>query len=500
MQVLRLHIVASALRVALLGLLSLVVVSCAIEDRDGPIEVGIIGEQASLFDEGVRLEAPAQYLRAATNEGLVALDPAGAIVPAIAERWHISPDGLYYTFRLRDGSWPDGAPLTADDVRIALRDALSRRKGTALSFDLAKLTEIKAMTGRVIELRLTSPMPEFLRLLAQPEMGLVKDGSGSGPMVMSVDDDLSLIRMSALPPDSRGLPARDDWEDSSRLLTVRALPAKSAVEAFADGKLDLLLNGQLADLPLADLGPLSRGTIQLDPVLGLFGLVILHQEGFLAQPENREALSMALDRTALIEPFSLGGWQSTTWIVPPSLFRRVSYPTSRWSELSLAERRETAAIRVGAWTTENDQEAQVRVSLPLGLGSDLLFEQLKLAWGTIGVEALRVPAGTDADLELRDLVARYSSPRWFLNQFNCELDRGLCSETADALISQSILEGEPDAKERLLAEAHEVLVADEVFIPLGAPVRWSLVRGAIGPYSPNRWGLHPLFPLSQVTS
>ncbi len=34
-------------------------------------------------------------------------------------------------------------------------------------------------------------------------------------------------------------------------------------------------------------------------------------------------------------------------------------------------------------------------------------------------------------------------------------------------------------------------------IALGAPVRWSLVRGDIRGFDANEWGVHPLFPLSQ---
>jgi oligopeptide transport system substrate-binding protein len=52
-------------------------------------------------------------------------------------------------------------------------------------------------------------------------------------------------------------------------------------------------------------------------------------------------------------------------------------------------------------------------------------------------------------------------------------------------------------KAQLLAAAHMQLIGSEVFIPLGAPVRWSLVRGNITGFEENRWGLHPLFPLSQ---
>jgi hypothetical protein len=38
-------------------------------------------------------------------------------------------------------------------------------------------------------------------------------------------------------------------------------------------------------LPLADTGPLSRGTVRLDPALGLFGLQVRRAEGLL-QPRR----------------------------------------------------------------------------------------------------------------------------------------------------------------------------------------------------------------------
>lgn len=49
--------------------------------------------------------------------GLTRLDDQGRPFPDLAETWSVSPDGLTYTFTLRNGLvWQDGAPLTADDV------------------------------------------------------------------------------------------------------------------------------------------------------------------------------------------------------------------------------------------------------------------------------------------------------------------------------------------------------------------------------------------------
>lgn len=478
-------------------LVVLITGACTPFASDGPVEVAVIGEPESLFDEGPMISPAAQHLRAASREGLVALDAAGQVVPALAERWIVTDDGMSYIFRLRERSWPDGEAITAQDIGSALNAALDDLEGTALGLDLAKVTDVRAMTERVVELRLSSPMPEFLRLLAQPELGIIKSGSGAGPMVISREEDAPLVRLSALAPQDRGLPRRPDWENSNRALAIRALPPPRAIEAFSQGDIDLLLNGTLAYFPQIELGPLSRGTIQVDPAQGLFGLVFLNDAGVLSEPANREALSMALDRAGLIEPFGLGGWQPTSWIVPPAMLDGEAIGATRWDTLSIEQREQLAAARIAAWRSANQQEETVlRISMPDGPGSDLLFDGLSDAWERIGVRTVKVPAEAEAELALFDLTARYSSPRWYLNQFNCELDRGLCSDAVDDIVRASLSVINTQAKQRMLAEAHSALVSEEVFIPLGAPVRWSLVRGSIANYQPNPWGLHPLFPLS----
>ena len=488
------------MRIRLILFLALLLAACGPSGGSGPVNVAIIGAPESLFQQGVRLSPAAQHLRAATFEGLVTLDPGGQVVPALAERWIVTDDGLSYIFRLRDGTWPDGEEISAADVRRLLRDSIRRLRGTSLGLDLGKIEEIRAMTGRVVEVRLSAPMPDFLRLLAQPELGFVKSGSGAGPMAMSRDDDAMLVRLSALPPETRGLPAREDWEELARQLQLEAQPAAKAVASFKRGDVDLVLGGSIVDLPLAEAGPLSRGTIQVDPTLGLLGLVVRAETGLLADPARREALSMAIDRGALIQPFGLGGWQGSTWIVPPDAFSEARYPPQRWADLSLVQRRATAAARIRAWEAQSGENAQVAVGLPAGPGSDLLFQQIARAWREVGVTAIRKAPGEGAELELRDNLARFSSPRWYLNQFNCSLKAGLCSPEADALVRQSLVARDPAEREQLLAEAHAALVAREVYIPLGAPVRWSLVRGSLGNYLANQWGLHPLFPLSQPTT
>jgi len=481
----------------LLGALALT--SCGPSGGGGPVEVAIIGTPESLFQRGARLSPPAQHVQAATNEGLVALDQAGQVVPAMAERWIVTDDGLSYIFRLRDSTLPGGREITAAGVRDQLRGAIARVRGTSLALDLATVRDIRAMTGRVIEVRLEAPMPDFLRLLAQPELGLGRGGKGGAPMTLARNREGASAFLTALPPESRGLPAREDWEEVARPVAVRALPTQAAVDAFSRGDVDLVLGGSLIDFPQAEAGPLSRGTIQVDPAIGLLGLMVRRETGVLADPARREALSMAIDRTALIQAFGISGWRESTWIAPPEAYPEPPYEADRWNGASLDERRRVAAARIRGWSRPG-REALVRVALPGGPGSDLLLGRLREDWGAIGVGVRRARRGEPADLELRDTLARYGSARWYLNQFNCSLGQGLCSPQADALVRMSLTERDAAVRERLLVEAHAALVEREVYIPLGAPVRWSLVRASLRNYLANPWGLHPLFPLSQPTT
>jgi ABC-type transport system substrate-binding protein len=465
--------------------------------RDGSaVEIAAFGDPQSPFEKGLRLSHPAQLVRAATAAGLVRFDAQGEVVPGLAERWIVTDDGLSYIFRLRDSDWPDGSEISARSVRDALKQAIRSLDGTSLGLDLAPVADVRAMTGRVIEIRLNSAQPDFLQLLAQPELGLLHKGRGTGPMRLTREGDVALLE--ALPPEQRGLPKQADWADAVRALHLRALPAATAAKAFDDGAVDIVLGGRLAQLPLADTGPLSRGTVRLDAAQGLFGLIVARADGVLADAARREALSMALDRDQLLGAFNIAGWTPTSRIVAPGLPADPGTIGERWSELSLDQRRAEAARRIAAWSHANGKPATVKVRLAPGPGSDLLFTELAKQWAAIGVRALRAGKSDRADLLQLDADARLRDPRWFLDQFACVLGRGLCSAEADKLVRDSAHEPDPIARAAMLSEAEADLTAVNGYIPFGAPVRWSLVRGDIEGFSENTWALHPLFPLSRA--
>lgn len=462
---------------------------------DRAVEAVVIGEPGSLFVSGPRLPLAAQLVRSSTVEGLVGFDERGRVVPALADRWIVTDDGLSYIFRLRDGTWPDKTPLTGDSARTALIQAIAALRGTALAQDLAGIVEVRAMAGRVVEIRLRQQQPDFLQLLAQPELGLARKGRGAGPMRLKREKGSVLL--TPIAPEDRGLPQVEDWAERSRKLRLSALPAERAISRFNAGEADVVLGGRLADFPRLDASGVSRGAIRLDPVAGLFGLAVVAPQGFLAAAENREAIAMAIDRDALAIALNVGGWTATTRIVNPGAGDDNGTVGERWPGEGLAERRATAAARVARWSADKGQP-QLRIALPSGPGSDLLFTRLRNDLEAIGIASRKVAENAPADMRLVDTVARYPRAGWFLNQLSCTNVRTLCSAAADRLAAQALAETDPARRADLFAQAEAQLTIANSFIPFGVPIRWSLISGGTTGFMPNPWNVHPLLPLAML--
>ena len=116
-------------------------------------------------------------------EGLVRLDKDGNAIPGVAERWQISGDGKVYTFFLRrNARWSNGDPVTAQDFVYSYIRLLGPKFGAPLvdnlfflanaeQFNEGKITDpaqvgIRAPDDFTVEIRLHTPAPFFLKLLA----------------------------------------------------------------------------------------------------------------------------------------------------------------------------------------------------------------------------------------------------------------------------------------------------------------------------------------------
>lgn len=453
------------------------------EEESGPIAISAIGASPRILNPNREpIDAPSAVQMDAAAQGLVRFDAGGEIEPALAQRWIVTDDGVRYIFRLRKAEWAGGGRVTAEQVVARLRAAAAPASRNPLKPILGAIDEIVAMP-EVIEISLKSPRPNFLQLLAQPELAIVRGRAGSGPYRAETQPDGS-VRLS--------LPA-DDGEDSpppAPPLLLRGEPAAAAVARFGERRADLVLGGTLADLPLARAGGAPAAQLRFDPVVGLFGLAFTGAQGPFARVETRQALAMAIDRPALVAALNVPGLRERRSLLPPGIegLTQVSGPAWIRDPLPARRARATALLREAAGEGER---LKLRVALPGGPGMRLVFAHLRRDWATVGVEAVRVPADAPADLRLIDEVAPAALASWYLRHFTCGASP-ICDPAADEMMAAARIAPDAASRRGLLANADRILAGLGSFIPLTAPVRWSLVAPRLTGFRPNAFGRHPV--------
>lgn len=460
----------------------------------GDVRVVVIGDKPKFRDPAREpLSVADGILLGEIAQGLVRFDAGGNIVSGLAERWNVSDDGRSYIFRIAAAQWPDGRKITAQQVTRALKRQLANRSRNPLKDALGAVDDIVAMTDRVIEIRLKAPRPNLLALLAQPELAIQRNGQGTGPFTVDPapgpKGELRLVReiLSA------------DGEVSRREeVLLGAAPSRDAIVSFAKGESHLLLGGTFVDLPLARAVRLPRNSLRFDPASGLFGLVPASADGPFSEPEVRRLLNQAIDRNALIASLNVPGLAARATVLEPGLDGVPALLQPAWFASPLEERRPVLLAEARRLFGSSDKPI-VRVALPEGPGANRLLARLAADWGALGFTVERAKTSRAADFRLIDAVAPSTSPAWFLRNFRCGATP-LCDEEVDTLLSAARETQVPGQRYALLLQTAGRIDELQLFMPLTAPIRWSLVAPRIQGFAGNRHARHSLTDLQQPLS
>ncbi len=473
----------------LIPLLALIPASCR-QEPQGAVKVVVIGGDPKLRDPALGPLPPSDaVLLANVAQGLVRFDAAGNIVPGLAERWNVSDDGLSYIFRIASTKWPDGEKVTAQQVARLLKRQLAPRSRNSLRDALGGIEDVVAMTDRVIEIQLIAPRPNLLSLLAQPELAILRDDVGTGPFIAkATGGPAGELRLS------RQIPGNDDEQTEREELLLSGRAAADAIGAFSEGSVDIVLGGTFVDLPLAEHTKLPRASLRFDPASGLFGLVPAKSDGISGNPDVRHLLSQALDRGNFIGALAVPGLAARATLLEPGLDGMTAPSAPPWFATPLGER--LMGLRAEADRLFGKEKPTVRVALPEGTGGDLLLQELVRDWGALGLNVERAKDAGTADFLLIDEVAPSSSPAWFVRRFRCGIV-AVCDSQADELMDAARTNPVPAQRYALLAQAAARMDEVQLFIPITAPVRWSLVSRRIQGFAGNRYARHTLTDLEQ---
>jgi oligopeptide transport system substrate-binding protein len=455
--------------------------SCKGTDNGGAIAISAIGAPPKVLQVA---GPPSVELVRATAQGLVAFDADGQVEPGLAERWIVTGDGLSTIFRLRRVRWSNGRDARADEVVGMVRAVLARAKVL-----IGPSVDVIAMTGNILEVRLTVPQPALLQLLAQPDMAILRGGSGTGPYRIHRKEQGAIVLRPAAAPDG----ADDDLSEAERKareVYFRGEGAGRAVARFMARRSDAVLDGTFTDLPIARSARPSTDQLTFDPTSGLFGLAFTDGGGFASDVWNRQALAMAIDRDRIVRAFSVPGWQATETLLPAQLDSATEPAAPAWRSLSFADRVAGAAHRVTEWRSTNGVPPILKVAVPSGPGARLLFAMIADDWQHIGIRAVAVDMRAAADLRLIDEVAPNSGASWYFARLSCA--RGLpCDQLADQALDESSSAGSLEVRRNAIARADEAYAANMPFITIASPLRWTLSAARLTGFRPSPFAVHP---------
>ncbi|MEM6453942.1 MAG: ABC transporter substrate-binding protein [Acidobacteriota bacterium] len=296
-----------------------------------PLRVALDGDLITL-DPHLHSETIAHTVLGNIYDALVDFDDAIRVVPVLAERWD-NPDDLTWRFHLRpDVTFHDGRRLSARDVVYSLQRA-SAHPRSKVAPALVQIERVRALDARVVEVRTRTPYPILLnklvlvRILPHPDADADVDVDPAADVVFDAPIGTGPYRFDRLEP-GRWIDlvrSDDPWRAPAHEPRVRFLfladPA-ARIAALERGEADLIAN-----LPSDQVETVNR-----DPALAVAArssLFVTYLDLNPAHPplddvRVRRAISLAIDRAALVREQLHGQGQPLGQMVSPDVFGHVA--------------------------------------------------------------------------------------------------------------------------------------------------------------------------------
>ena len=276
------------------------------------------GQEAAGLDPATQSSAASTDLIMVVYERLVEFREMGEPQPMLAEAWEM-PDDLTCVFTLRpDVIFHNGQPLTATDVKQSLDRLRNPETGSPWADRLAIVETIEATDSATVTVRLSAPHGPLLATLASSYASIV-------PADASLDLETEMIGTGPFQLESWA-PAEETvlaafggyWiPEEPQVDTVRwrVMPEEAArLEAIRAG--DLQITGIADPLVIEDEDADSAVRVVEQETTDFYLLGFNTAEAPFDDAKVRRALSLAIDRQAIIDRALVGHGQMTGPIVP----------------------------------------------------------------------------------------------------------------------------------------------------------------------------------------
>ena len=225
-------------------------------------------------------------------EGLVKTGPTGELIPAVAESYKVSEDGLVYTFTLREGvKFHNGKPVTAEDVIYSLNRCAEHSGDSALKSAFSAICDLQAIDDKTVTFHLEQPDMELIYFMTAAIIPADGELVGTGPFVLTERTPQESIVLERF---------EDYWGDKAGVAkaTYRIYEDMTALMmALKGGSVDVC-----AHLTSAQIRELGEEFTILEDTMNLVQAVYLNNA---VEPFNnvkvRQAISYAIDRQMIMD-------------------------------------------------------------------------------------------------------------------------------------------------------------------------------------------------------
>ncbi len=345
-----------SLVVRLIGTISILAFSQACKPKFTIVERGIEAQTLHVGN-GLEPQDLDPHIITGTNEikilsalfeGLIGQDPKDLRpVPAAAESWTISEDGLTCKFHLRDNLyWNNGDKVTSEDFKFGIQRILTPQLAAKNAYLLFVLKNAEAFNNGELNfdsvgvsnpnestliLELENPAPYLLSLLFHPAWFPVHRTS------LEAQGDPFARSTSWTQPESmvsNGPFRLADWrvneyihlerspsywdDDTTKLNQIFFYPTENLdaeERAFQGGQLHLT-----EAIPVSKVGyyrEQSHPALQINPYLGTYYLQLNTRNTPLSDPRVRTALSLVINRDQIVGKITKGNQKPAWHFTPP---------------------------------------------------------------------------------------------------------------------------------------------------------------------------------------
>jgi oligopeptide transport system substrate-binding protein len=458
--------------------------------------------------------------------GLTDRDPEGRVIPAMATSWSTSPDGLAWTFRLRDAQWSDGAPVTADDYVFAMRRVLDPKTASYSAFLLFPLKNaVKVNAGKlpvtalgveapdphtvVIRLEhpwLTLPLYTSTRVMWPVPRHVVErwGDAWSKPAHYVGNGPYNLVSWRL--GDSVVIQKNPRFWDADRVCFDRITfyPSSDAIASerrVRAGALDVsttVQSNRIAFLRRTGMGPFLR----VAPLSGVTYLAFNLKDPALADVRVRQALSMAIDREFITRKLLRGGQTPAYSLVPRGMDGYPEGPVVYWAGWSFARRQAEARRLLAAAGYGPDHPLKFVVKHRNSADPLLFLPAIQADWKAVGALAELQQNDVQVayqeyeihDFQVGDAGWVSEDPIVFLDLSRADTggqNYGQYDNPAyDAELNAATAAVDPQLKAEHMRQAEAILLADAPIAPVYFISSRNLVHPAISGWVDNPSDTH----------